>query len=112
MFTPTAAAVFPTMATRPVSSGFLASISAAGRPVPLYIETSGHWTATCPTSNPPPYQMSAETFALLCVGGTVSTSGEGWTVASGQAYRLVAVVDIAGARHGIAVAAGPSDPPV
>ena len=113
MYTPPAAVVLPTLATRAVSAAFFRSLAVTpSRPGPIFLDSSDRWTTTPPSPTSPAYSVSYETFVVLVAGGTPSASGEGWTNASGASYRLVAVQDISGARHGIAVAVGPTDPPI
>jgi hypothetical protein len=106
-YVPTADETAPTRATHAVSSGLLASLTRYSTPPPLYLGSTG-WALT---GTGPTYTLGAAALARLQAGGTVSPQGEGWVDASGAGWRLVAVTDASGDRHGITVMAGPSDPP-
>ena len=69
MYTPPVTDVFRSVAAVPVGSGFLRSMGAQLRPVPLYIDSSDRWTTTCPSAAAPAYAISHQTFALLAAGG-------------------------------------------
>lgn len=113
MYTTPAAAVVPHLATRAVSANFFREVAKTSLRIgPIFLDASDRWTTTPPSPTSPAYSVSYETSVVLGAGGTPSASGEGWTNASGASYRLVAVQDISGARHGIAVAVGPTDPPI
>lgn len=111
MFNPSASQIVPTAATQPVSSSFLRSVLGTPSAPLIYLDGNGHWTTTRPSSQAPAFRISPETYVILRAGGTPSPQGEGWTAPSGASFRLVAITDVAGAHHGIAVTVGPTDPP-